>query len=209
MTRDQLKDSLKVTLANNKYFSDEDFNASIQDGSDEVSVYTGCILKAVRLPFVNNLSYYDFVSLIPDFYALFAIYSIPIKRWLVPDTVARFDTDTPDWDTRVGTPEFFAVINYRYTAIYKKPTIDNYGDMYVFYKARVGTLVGIDQLPVADQFSDTIESYVISDLWEQNQEWSKAQVHFTTYMNNVAALEKYLNSRQPERIPFLKEFKIY
>jgi hypothetical protein len=208
MTRDELRARLQLTMANNVYYTQDDFNNSIQDAVDEVVVSTGCLPKAVRLSFINNLTYYDFMTLIPDFYALTAIFNIVTKRWMNPNSLRRFDEDRPDWEVCAGTPDDFAVVNHRYTAIYKKPNTTGYGDMFVFYKATAPTLVGSSVLPMADVFTDSPQDYAIADLWEQQQEWTKAGAHFKDYVGSVQRLKEYVNQRIPERLPFLREFKL-
>jgi hypothetical protein len=205
MTRDEVKIRLQRHFENNTYYAQTDFNASIQDGYDEVAAITGVVMKATTLPFTPGLTYYDMLTLIPDFIGVVAIFNAVTKRWLAPTSINKFNQDRPDWECAGGTPFFFAPISHRYIAIYKKP-LSTYGDMYVFYRAAAPTLAGGDSILIPDDYIDAIEDYVKTDLWEQQQEWTKGTVHFDTYLEMANELFQWVHSkRNPNYTPVLRD----
>lgn len=204
-TRVDIRQRILNHFENPVYFTDQAVNDSTQDGYDEIVAFTGLIQKAVVLPFQNGLSYYDMISLIPDYVGVVAIFNKAINRWMLPSSLRKLDQVRIDWETAFGVPYYFSVVSHRYMAIYKKPNVDSYGDMYVFYKASAPTLTDSTTLALPDDFLNTLEDYVETDLWEQNQEWGKAAVHLNAYADNLAEVETWIKSqRQPDRGPSLK-----
>ena len=205
MTQNDMAIRIKNFFQNPAYYSNTDVNDSIQDGYDEVVALSGCILKATKLPFTAGLSYYDMISLIPDYLGVYAIYNTAIKRFMLPGSIRKFDLDRIDWETATGVPYYFSVVSHRYMAIYKKPVVSNYGNMYIYYKAIAPTLASGDAIMIPEDIIDqTLEDYCISDLWEQNQEWGKAAVHLNAYGEGLQVLKDIVNGRQPDRLPQLR-----
>ena len=165
---------------------------------------SGCILKATTLTFTAGLSYYDMISLIPDFLGVYAIFNLAIKRFMLPTSIRKLDQDRIDWETALGTPYYFCPVSHRYMAIYKKPGSSGYGTMYVYYKAIAPALSSNTDILIPQDSLQTLEDYVISDLWEQNQEWGKAAVHLNAYGENLQDLKNLINGRQPDRLPQLR-----
>lgn len=204
MTRDDLQLRLQNYFENNKYYSNTDFVASIQDGYDEAVAASGVIVKATTLAFTAGLSYYDLRTLIPDYLGVIAIFSPQIKRWLIPTSVTKLDRYRYDWEICYGTPEYFTVINFRYMALFRKPLNAGYGNMYMYYAATAPTLGASDNILIPDDFLTTLEDYSITDLYEQQQEWNKAGRHLEAYVNNLDDLRTWVkNKRIPDRIPSL------
>lgn len=204
MTRDELQVRLQNYFENNTYFSNTDFVASIQDGYDEAIAATGVIIKATTLPFQKDLSYYDLRTLIPDYLGIIAIFNSLTKRWLIPTSVNKLDRHRYDWEICYGTPEYFSVISFRYMALFRKPHVDNYGTMFVYYAATAPTLGASDTILVPDDYLTTLEDYSITDLQEQQQEWNKAGRHFEAYMSNLEDLRVWCkNRRMSDRVPSL------
>lgn len=205
MTRGDLVTRLRNYFENNIYFSTDDFLNSIQDGYDEVTAFSGCILKATNIPFVQNLSYYDMIATIPDFVAIFAIFNSVSKRWLSPVSMKKLDRHRVDWETAYGTPEYFGVVSHRYMALYRKPSIVDYGDMYVYYVAAAPPLASdSDTLQIPDEFATVLEDYSVTDLQEQQQEWNKANEYLTVYSSSLKELQDWAKGRRlPARLPQL------
>ena len=189
---------------NPTYFTPADLNSSIQDGYDEIGAFSGLFLKGAQVPFVANLSYYDLLTMLGDYIGVVAIFNTGIKRWMTPASVLRFDRDRIDWETALGVPYFFSVISHRYMAIYKKPAVAGYGSMYIFYRAASPTLGPNDLFAIPDEYIETAQDYVLSDLWAQNQEWVKAQNKMTEYIDHLNQLKVWIKSqRDPDRVPML------
>ncbi len=206
MTRLELVTRLRNYFENNIYFSTDDFLASLQDGYDEVAAFSGCILKATNIPFIKDLTYYDMITAIPDCIGVFAIFNTVTKRWMVPVSQGRLDRHSESWEVYYGTPEYFAICSHRYTAIYRKPSVDSYGDMYVYYVAAAPTLSADDDvIQIPDEYATTLEGYSITDLQEQQQEWSKAQKYLAVYGQALEDLRIWAKEqRNPARNPNLR-----
>lgn len=201
MTQAELAARINNYFNNPTYYEGVDISASIQDGYDEIGAFSGLFLKAATIPYVANLTYYDMLSLLPDYLGTYAIFSTPIKRWLWSSGTIPLDIDRLDWETALGTPYYFSVVSHRYMAIYKKPAVNNYGNMQVYYKASSPTLGPNDSFALPDDFIMVPQDYVITDLWAQNQEWVKATGHLQSYMDGLKSLKKWLKSQKtPDRM---------
>lgn len=204
MTRDELQVRLQNYFENNTYFSNTDFVASIQDGYDEAVASTGIIIKATTLAFQKDLSYYDLRTLIPDYLGVIAIFNSLTKRWLLPTSINKLDRHRYDWEICYGTPEYFSAISFRYMALFRKPHVVGYGNMYIYYAATAPTLSSSDTILIPDDYLTTLEDYCITDLQEQQQEWNKAGRHFESYVSNLEELRVWCkNRRMSDRVPSL------
>lgn len=205
MTRVDHRQRLQNFFNNTVYYTDQDLNDSIQDGLDEICAFTGAIWKSAVLPFTQYTTYYDLLTLLPDYIGVYAIFNRVIKRFLIPSSLKKFNDSRVDWDTAYGTPIYFAPINHRYVAIYRKPSVTNYGDMVVFYRAAAPTLVDGTAIPLPDEHLTCLESYNIVDLWEQAQEFTKASNYFKAYMEDLDELRILMrNQRNSDRQIALK-----
>lgn len=199
-----IKTKVASFLNNPIYYKDIDFNDSIQDGVDEIVAFSGCNYGTALIPFVADLSYYDFATLISNFIGVIAIFNGTTKKWMNPTSLRKLDLQQPDWEIKAGTPEYFCPVNHRYVAIYKKPISVGYGNMYVLYRAAGPVLVDGTTIPVPYEYNSLIQSYVIMDLWEQNQEWTKASDVRRDYERDLMKLHNLVHSkRQMDRLPSL------
>jgi hypothetical protein len=205
MTRLEAITRLRNYFENNIYFSTDDFLASLQDGYDEVAAFSGCILKAVNIPYNQYVSYYDMINLIPDFIGTFAIFNSVTHRWMSPVSLKKLDRHRTDWETAYGTPEYFSTVSHRYVAIYRKPGTTGYGDAWVYYIAAAPTLTAdSDLIQIPDEFVAVLEDYSIVDLQEQQQEWTKAGNYFANYTASLEDLRSWAKEKRlPARMPNL------
>lgn len=204
MTRVELAARIQNFFNNPTYFTDYDINNSIQDGIDEVCAFTGCIYKSAVVPFVGGLSYYDMLTILPDYIGMIAVYNSTINRWMWPMSLRKFDELRIDWECVLGVPYYFSVVNHRYMAIYQKPAT-SLGNMLVYYRAAAPTLDDSTQIPLLDDYLNTLENYNITDLFEQSQEWQKAGGHFESYVKDLQQLKNLIQSkRMPDRLPSLR-----
>jgi len=197
---------LKVTnfFQNPAYYLGADLNDSIQDGTDEITAFSGCNYGVALIPFVGSLSYYDLLTLIPNYIGVIAIFNGATKCWMTPTSVRKLDQYRPDWETAIGTPEFFVPINHRYIAICKKPLVQDYGNMYMLYVSSSPVLDDATTLPFPSEYAQLIEAYVKTDLWEQNEEFTKASKEFLIYQQQLQKLHTLVHSkRQIDRLPSL------
>ena len=205
MTRVDLQVRLQNFFQNTPYYPTVDLNNSIQDGMDEVAAFTGCIYKSAVVPFIAGKSYYDMLTLLPDYIGVIAIFNNTIKRWLISTSVRKLDQVRIDWETSLGTPYYFCPINHRYVVIWMKPGAINYGDMFVFYRAAAPALTDLLPIPIPDDHIQALESYCIKDLWEMNQEFGKAGEYMDVYDKNIETLRVYMESlRNPGRTVSLR-----
>lgn len=204
-TRLDIQNSIQLYLNNPTYYTTLDMNDSIQDGVDEICAFSGCIWKSATIPFVANKSYYDLLTLIPDYIGVVAIFNNTIKRWLLPQSRRKFNQDRIDWESAVGVPYYFDVVSHRYMVIYKKPGAANYGNMFVFYRAAATTLADTTNIPIPEDHLTALENYCVADLWEQNQEFTKGSERLKEYIEDLQQLQVYMHSRRlPDRLPSLK-----
>jgi hypothetical protein len=205
MTRTELKQQLQLHFNNSVYYTDQDMNDSIQDGIDEVAAFSGCIWAAAAVPFSANVTYYDMLTLLPNYIGVISIFNDTTNRWMSPTSLRKLGQERADWDAVGGTPEFFAPINHRYVAIYRKPLGADYGRMLVFYRAAAPTLVDQTQIPIPAEHIAALEDYNITDLWEQAQEWGKASTAFKEYVKDLDSLRVAMrNKRNSDRLMSLK-----
>lgn len=202
MTRDELAARINRNLnSSGVFYTPDDINDSIQDGYDEVTAFCGTIEKAVSLPFIANLTYYDFATLISDFVGVVAIWNTTTKRWLFPISERKLDQERDNWEIATGTPEYFYPVNYRYVAIYKKPSAAGYGNMYVFYRAAAPTLSGNTTPLLPVEFVDILENYTTADMLEQQREWVKATEEQKEYIQTLQLLKTHvMQHRIPARV---------
>jgi hypothetical protein len=204
MTRTEQEQRLRNYFENNDYYASLDFSYTIQDGYDEVIAFSGCIVKAAVLPFVADLTYYDLLTLLPDYLGLISLYNTVTNRWMCPTGERKLDKLRPDWETCYGTPELFYPVNHRFMAIYRKPST-TYGNFYIYYIASAPTLAAGDEIQIPTDYLCALEDYCITDLQEQAQEFTKALARFTSYTEQLSLLQRWAKSmRQPDRLPNLR-----
>ena len=205
MTRLDIQQRQRNYFNNDIYYTGIDFNDSIQDGLDEIVAFSGCIFKSASLPFVNNLSYYDMISLLPDYIGAIAIFNTVVKRWLIPTSEKKLVQDRYDWEISDGTPFYFVPISHRYIAIYKKPIVNNYGNFYIYYRAASPIVGDTDIISIPDDHMTVLEHYVRTDLLEQQQEFKKGSSVFVDYAQQLELFRAFVQSRRiPGRVPSLK-----
>ena len=195
-TRLDLQIRLQSFFNNPTYYDTQSLNDSLQDGVDEVCAFTGCIYKSASIPFSQYTTYYDLLTLLPDYIGVVAVWNNTIRRWMYPQSLKKFNQVRIDWDVAYGTPYYFSPVNHRYMAIYMKPGAPGYGNMFVFYRAAAPTLVDATVIPIPDEHLIALESYSITDLWEQAQEWGKAEAEFKTYAAQLEALRVLMRSQR-------------
>ena len=196
-TRLDLESRLANFFPNNQYYQQFDFQDSIQDGSDELCAFTGCVMDSATIPFTAGVTYYDMLTLIPNYIGVIAIFNSVYKRWMFPTSLRKLAQVRWDWETAFGPPYWFAPVSHRYIAIFMKPGQPGYGNMQVFYRASgPNPLQDTTPIPIPDDHIQSIEEYCITDLLEQEQEWTKASKYFQSYQENCEKLKIYIQSRR-------------
>jgi len=185
-TRDSLAADIRDNLedAGVTFYSAADVNDAIQDAYDDIAVISGCIQKSATINFTSLLSYYDFRSLISDYFAVVAIFNNNTNRWLYPDTRRSFDKIRFDWELMEGQPYMFCPIDSKRVAITPRMTIGS-GNMTVYYRATADTLGATDTPQIHVDMTTLIEHYVTADLLDQMQEYIKADAWFQKYFDGL------------------------
>jgi len=182
------------------FYTDEDIFDSLQDGYDEIVLYSGCIEKIVSVPFPVT-PYYNLLSVIPDFYRVFAIYNPNNKQFLEPITFQILDGFTDEWETETGTPQWFVPIDFKYIAFYPYYAAVPSLNMYVMYYAQAPDFTTSNNLEIPSNHQGVIENYVVNDLLDQSLEFKKSTTIFKTYLSELEKLKKEVERRnQSDRI---------
>ena len=192
MTRGQIGTKIRDNLddAGITYYSSLDITDSIQDGYDEVAVYSECIEKWVALPQIINTTYYDFSELIPDYYRVIDIYGFEFKNVLDPVNDRDLLSYRIDWELYSGGSREFMVLGPKYIGINgRKSVVGSNNTFRIYYKAQANILVSDSETPrINNDYQILLEWYGTADLLEQNQEYTKANGYWVQY-NDM--LEKY------------------
>ena len=215
-TRGQVKAEVQSNLTelNIHFYSDDDLNNAIQDAYDDIVILTQCVQKSITLPWISNLSYYDFVNKmgVSDYLGTIAIFNNVSNMWLRDDlSLKDFDRIRRDWEKWIGTPLFWAPGDPDHIGICPKylnsniiygafdfasfnnstyfidnSALANLGTFILYYWALAPTLAtDNDNFLIASDHDTTITQYVTADLLEQAQEFNKAQTYWNPYFTNV------------------------
>jgi hypothetical protein len=212
-TRGQVKADIQNNLIelNLHFYSDDDLNQSIQDAYDDIAILTQCIQKQVTLSWISNLSYYNFSTILNDYLGVIAIFNNVTNLWLRDDlSLKDFDRIRRDWETWIGTPQWWAPSDPQNIAIAAKyyaanitygafdsrsfskayylnnSSAANLGSFNLFYWALAPSLVSDnDTFLIANDKTTAITQYVTADLLEQAQEFNKAQTFWQPYFANI------------------------
>jgi hypothetical protein len=188
----QLKTDTRINLNDSGVlnFSVQDLDDSMQDAYDDIVSLTQCIIKKTTLNWTGQLSYYDFGSLIAegDYLAVIAIRNNVNNEWLDDNKNMRdFDMMGVDWELRSGTPLWWAVLNFKYTAIYPR-YINSSGNFDLYYWATAPLIINSENPLIAPDFQDLLTKYSTMDLLESFEEFSKASIFWNDYNTHI---EKY------------------
>lgn len=196
LTRDQISARVRVNLndAGITFYSADDLNDSIQDGYNEVVSISRTIETTATITFVDNLSYYNFSTLISDYLHVIAIYNNNTKKWLDYLPLKVLQEIDGKWETKIGNPKYFTVLDDSYIALFPKLGTAT-GDMLVVYKASANTLSAATVPTLPESFQHTLEKYSTMDLLEQAEEFTKAIEWFKEYSEQLQELEQQMNSR--------------
>lgn len=193
MTRAAIRILLQTNLAeanvSTGQYSEDEINDSIQDAYNEIAAKAYCINKNVTFSWVDNVTYYDFLSLgVSDYMGTIAIFNYNTNWFLRDDIQLRdFDRLRRDWETWNGQPQFWAGHSVQYAAIAPK-LIDAIGTFKLFYWASAPTLGETDTPLVSTDMQSLFEYYCMADLLDGAEEPNKAKSWWEQWFTN---LEKY------------------
>lgn len=205
MTRVELQARLQNYFNNSTYWDIPSMNDVIQDGIDEVMAFSGAGYNSAVIPFQKNLTYYDMLTICPDYIGVYAIFNRVMNRWMFPTSLRKLDNVRQDWEASQGTPYYFVPISHRYVAIWMHPSVPNYGNMFMLYRSSAPTLFDNTQIPLPEDHITTLEQFSIQEMWEMQQEFTKAGIMMPQYEKNLAELTTYMREKQnPGRTQSLK-----
>lgn len=206
MTRDQIIGLAARELEDvtGIHFTNEDLEDSCQDGYDLIALLTQCVERVGSVTQVANQVYYDF-STLPGYFRVFAIYNNTNKQWLTPKPYGFFNYYGYRWEMNIGSIREFSPIGYKHIVVNQKPSVVNSDTLTVYYNAVAPTLSGDSVPEFYPEFHDILIQYIISDLLDQNLEYTKSQVYFTKFMLLFDKLKQKLDKRSaPDRIKVLQ-----
>lgn len=183
-------------------FADHDsIRDSIQDGYDEILIYTECVEATTSVPFAANSIYYDLYSNIPGFFRITKLFNQSTNRWVRCVDSRVLDKFRFDWELASGTPWFAHIVNFRYLAFFPHYTNAPLKSFDVFYKKGQDVLLSDTQVPqVPPPYDRCIEMYATADILEQEREFSKATNYLLEYYELREKLRTQVMSRMlPDR----------
>src|SRR5687768_4149376 len=183
MTRDAIAAKVAQNLddAGSVHFTAQDINDSIQDGYDQIALRTGCIEKVTTVNWVANQVFYNFSSLISDYYRVFMIYNQRTKKWIKGVSWRELRDISYKWATLNGESFQWAPMGFSHIAVSRVPTAsDSTNPMLVMYSAQAPTLVGDTVPDFPTDYHTALVEYATGDLLDQDLEYSKA----VKYMSN-------------------------
>lgn len=189
-TFNTIKNNIRIDLNNTNpsSYSASDLDDSVQDAYDDIVCLSQCLIKKITLSWVAELVYYDFSSLVSDYMACIAVYDNTSKRWLDDDKNTKiFDQIDIRWEVANGTPQNWAPVNHKYIAFFPRYTAPT-GTFDLYYWATAPTVNNSDTPLIATDCQVLVNKYVVADLLEQFEEFTKAQPFWAAYMK---VLEDY------------------
>lgn len=190
---------------NSAYYDPNTMNDVIQDGIDEVMAFSGAGYNSAVIPFQGNLTYYDMLTILPDYIGVYAIFNRTMNRWMFPTSLRKLDNVRIDWEASQGTPYYFVPVSHRYVAIWMHPAANGYGNMFILYRSSAPTLFDNTQIPLPDDHIQALENFSVMEMWEMQQEFKKAGLMMPQYEYSLEQLKTYMREKQnPSRAQSLK-----
>src|ERR1700752_2715159 len=183
MTQSELKIRVKNNLDDfGVWYSDKDLDDSIQDGYDEIVIFSQCIEKRGDLQFRANKPYCQWPNEIPaDFYSVIQIWNSSNNPFFAgTDTRYESGLDFKYETISVSEPTNYTVIGPDRIG-FDSRNISGDSVFTLFYKARAPKLTSDSVLLINENYILLPELYSTADLLEQNQEYSKATIYWAQY----------------------------
>jgi hypothetical protein len=124
---------------------------------------------------------------------------------MFPTSLRKLDNVRIDWETTIGTPYYFVPVSHRYLAIWMKPSAPTYGNMFILYRSSAPTIFDNTQIPIPDDHIQSLENFCITEMFEMQQEFTKAGLMLPQYQKDLDLLTTYMREKQnPSRAQNLK-----
>jgi len=207
MTRTDLISRIRLELEDEgiSYYTSQDVNDSLQDGIDEIVSLTLPSEKVVNVNFVANKVYYNLYNSINDYLLPLAIFNNNTNRWLDFKSIKWLQERDDEWEKSNGEPEVFALLDYQWVCLYPHVTsaVGTFDLYYKFRSPRLGDSTPIEVLEFDEQILTT---YVVMDLLEQAEEFTKASARADTYFRKLESIQRIVEGRSlPDRIQVLRQ----
>lgn len=187
------------------FYTDVDITDSIQETYNEVVILTESMECMREISFQDSLVYYDLSALIPDYFRPLAIYNKNNKRWLDFKDISYVQQIRHDWELAQGQPEIFMLMDFRYIALFPRLETAS-GSMEIFYKAKANVLRDTSVPVLPDGNTIVLEEGATADLLEQKEEFTKAGMYFSNYMDKIYKIRTHVNMRPfPDRVSEMRE----
>jgi len=201
MTRNEIREQLSRSLEDQGliHFTNDDLNDSLQDGYDLIALSSLCVERITSLTFVANRVYYDFATLISNFYSLTAIFNTRTNRWIEIKPYGWLATCGDNWETLHGETQFAAPVGISTIAFH--PTIqESAGEFVVLYKAQAPILGDTSQPEFHPEKHSILLDYSFADLMHQNLEYAKANLKFAKFLAELNTVKQFIMLKdQPAR----------
>ena len=170
------------------YYNESDITESIQDGYDEIAVYTEFIEKQTEITLQPDTTYYDMQSLIPDYYRIIRMYLTESKRFLEPVIEIYNSWDRNDWELAYHGENNFTLSGPFYIGIWGRSGTSQQAK--IWYKAQAPKLQTNSTILINRNYINLLENYATADLLEQNEEFQKAQQYWQFYEKDLEDYRK-------------------
>jgi len=202
MTKIEILDKVRGNLYDTGmvHWEKSDLDDAIQDGYNEIALFTQCIETVDTLSLVGNLTYYKMQDYFSDYYRPIAMWNNQTNKWLEPISIMELNEWHPRWETLIGEPMFFSPIGLEYVSIVKKPATTA-GSLLVFYASTANTLADGTTPTIPEGSHNVLEDYATAILLDQNLEYTKAKNYYDDYEQKIGDIVRNLNKRSmPDRL---------
>ncbi len=196
MTRSSIRAKIRQDIEDQgSFYTNEDLNNAIQECYTQYALETRVIEKKVTLNFQDDLVYYNFKSLVPDFLYIIAIYNNNTRSWLLGKDTLWLDGIRMDWETMTGNARWLSIINPEIVALV--PTLETaVGDFTLYYTATAPILTSDSEvLTVFNDSDKAFISYANFYLMLQAREFTKAKLALQGYREEINKIKLLMQSR--------------
>jgi len=196
-TRAEVRTRVLATLndAAATFFTTTAVNDSIQDIYHDIVVHVRPFIKQFVMDYEANTVYYHLYNIISDFKNVDKIWSVESKSWLDRVGFQQLEMMDSKWETRAGRPTCYVIADSKYVGFYPHPktTVDS---VEIYYNSIPADLADGTVMDFADLDPQVIEWGVLADLFEQAEEYAKAQTYYVQYRDALQRAKVLSNGRQ-------------
>ncbi len=204
MTRSDAKARVRANLddAGITFFTATDIEDSLQDAYYYTSCFANTIEKSVDISFTKDNPYYTLSSIIPDLFAVTAVYLISSKQFLQYKSREELKGSRRDYENWRGVPEFFCVLGPHRIGLFPQPanvvsvTQTANKDLKIFYRAFDDAVTSdTATYRLHQDVENVLEYYATADLLEQAQEINAAQTWWDRFYKDLRNSKTLIRNR--------------